>query len=55
MLECGEATLRLSPPLIVDEAAVDVALGIFDEALNAALIRRPACRTGGSAGLSARD
>ena len=25
VLECGEATLRLSPPLIVDEAAVDTA------------------------------
>ena len=36
VLECGEATLRLSPPLIVDEAeAVDTAIGIFAEALDA--------------------
>jgi 4-aminobutyrate aminotransferase len=41
VLECGEATLRLSPPLIVDEAAVEIALGIFDEALDAALTPRP--------------
>ena len=33
VLECGEATIRLCPPLIVDEAAVDTALGILDEAL----------------------
>ena len=41
LLECGEATLRLSPPLIVDEAAVGTALGILDEALNAALTPQP--------------
>jgi 4-aminobutyrate aminotransferase len=41
VLECGEATLRLSPPLIVDEAAVDTALEIFDQALNAALTPQP--------------
>ncbi|HEX5578881.1 MAG TPA: acetyl ornithine aminotransferase family protein [Candidatus Limnocylindria bacterium] len=37
VLECGEATLRLSPPLIVDEAAIQTALGILDQALDAAL------------------
>jgi 4-aminobutyrate aminotransferase len=37
VLECGEAALRFSPPLTVDEAAIDTALRIFDEALDAAL------------------
>jgi 4-aminobutyrate aminotransferase len=32
-LECGESSLRFSPPLIVDQAAVDAAIGIFAEAL----------------------
>jgi 4-aminobutyrate aminotransferase len=41
VLECGEATLRISPPLIVDEAAVDTARGILDEALDAALAPKP--------------
>jgi 4-aminobutyrate aminotransferase len=35
-LECGESSLRFSPPLIVTEAEVDVALRIFAEALAAA-------------------
>jgi len=35
-LECGESSLRLSPPLIVDAAAVDTALRIFGDALAAA-------------------
>jgi 4-aminobutyrate aminotransferase len=35
VLECGEATLRLCPPLIVDEAAVDRAVRLFGEALAA--------------------
>jgi 4-aminobutyrate aminotransferase len=35
-LECGEASLRFSPPLIVDAEAVDTALAIFDAALDAA-------------------
>ena len=38
-LECGESSLRFSPPLIVDEAAVDAAIGIFAESIVAA--RRP--------------
>jgi 4-aminobutyrate aminotransferase len=38
-LECGESSLRFSPPLIVDAAAVDTAVGIFAESLAAA--RRP--------------
>jgi 4-aminobutyrate aminotransferase len=36
VLECGEATIRLCPPLIVDEAAVDTAVAIFGEAIAAA-------------------
>ena len=28
-LECGESSLRFSPPLIVDAAAVDTAIEIF--------------------------
>ena len=35
-LECGESSLRFSPPLIVDAAAVDTALEIFGQALGAA-------------------
>jgi 4-aminobutyrate aminotransferase len=36
LLECGEATIRICPPLIVDEAAVDAAVRIFGEAISAA-------------------
>jgi 4-aminobutyrate aminotransferase len=36
-LECGEATLRLCPPLIVDEDTIATAVAIFGEALNAAV------------------
>jgi 4-aminobutyrate aminotransferase len=36
VLECGEATIRLCPPLIVDEAAVDTAIRLFGEAITAA-------------------
>ena len=36
MLECGEATIRLCPPLIVDEEAVDTAIRLFGEAIAAA-------------------
>jgi 4-aminobutyrate aminotransferase len=35
-LECGEASLRFSPPLIVSEAEVDAAIRIFAEAVTAA-------------------
>ena len=35
-LECGEASLRFSPPLIVDSAAVDTAIGIFEQAVGEA-------------------
>ena len=34
-LECGESSLRFSPPLIVDEASVDAAVRIFGEAITA--------------------
>ena len=34
-LECGESSLRFSPPLIVDAAAVDTAVRIFGEAIAA--------------------
>ena len=36
LLECGEASIRFCPSLIVDEAAVDRAVEIFGEALGAA-------------------
>jgi 4-aminobutyrate aminotransferase len=32
-LECGESSLRFSPPLIVDEESVDTAVRLFGEAL----------------------
>jgi 4-aminobutyrate aminotransferase len=35
-LECGESSLRFSPPLIVNEAEVDTAVRLFQEALAAA-------------------
>ncbi len=35
-LECGESSLRFSPPLIVDAASVDTAVRIFGEAVAAA-------------------
>ncbi|HEX7172634.1 MAG TPA: aminotransferase class III-fold pyridoxal phosphate-dependent enzyme [Candidatus Limnocylindria bacterium] len=35
-LECGESSLRFSPPLIVTEAEVDTAIRLFAEALAAA-------------------
>jgi 4-aminobutyrate aminotransferase len=41
VLECGEATLRLCPPLIVDEEVIGTALAIFDDALNAAVRPQP--------------
>jgi len=34
VLECGESTLRFSPPLVVDEVAVDAALRIFGDMLS---------------------
>ncbi len=37
VLECGEATIRLCPPLMIDEAAVDTAVAIFGEAMAAAV------------------
>jgi 4-aminobutyrate aminotransferase len=37
VLECGEATIRLCPPLIVDAAAVDTAIRLFGEAIAAAV------------------
>jgi 4-aminobutyrate aminotransferase len=48
VLECGEASLRFSPPLIVDEGAVDTAVRLFGEALDAASRpRRGMAETGG--------
>ena len=35
VLECGEAAIRLCPPLIVDEEAVDTAVALFGEAMAA--------------------
>ncbi len=37
VLECGEATLRFCPPLLVDAEAVDAALAVFETALSAGL------------------
>jgi 4-aminobutyrate aminotransferase len=34
-LECGESTLRFSPPLIVSDAEVDAAIGVFGDAIAA--------------------
>ncbi len=45
-LECGESSLRFSPPLIVDADEVDTAVAIFAEALSAAGSAEPAV-TGG--------
>ncbi len=36
ILTCGENTLRLCPPLVINAAQVDAALGILDQALAAA-------------------
>jgi 4-aminobutyrate aminotransferase len=46
-LECGESSLRFSPPLIVSEADVDTAVRIFAEALSAAPSREGVVETGG--------
>jgi 4-aminobutyrate aminotransferase len=47
-LECGESSLRFSPPLIVTQAHVDAALRIFAEALEAAAgPRKGIAETGG--------
>ena len=46
-LECGQASLRFSPPLIVDDAAVDTALAIFADALPAASQPEPGVRVSG--------
>jgi 4-aminobutyrate aminotransferase-like enzyme len=35
VLECGEASIRFCPPLIVDSPAVDRAVEIFGAALRA--------------------
>jgi 4-aminobutyrate aminotransferase len=48
VLECGEAALRFSPPLIVDAEVVEIAMGIIDQALDAALHPKPGIQeTGG--------
>jgi 4-aminobutyrate aminotransferase len=39
VLECGESTLRMCPPLVVDSETVDTAVRIFGEALGA--VRHP--------------
>jgi len=36
-LECGESTLRFCPPLVVDGAAVDAAVAVFETALDVGL------------------
>jgi 4-aminobutyrate aminotransferase len=48
VLECGEASLRLCPPLMVDEEVIDRAVAIFGEALAAAARPAPGLQeTGG--------
>ena len=34
LLSCGDSTLRFCPPLVISEEQVEVALGIFTEALD---------------------
>jgi 4-aminobutyrate aminotransferase len=47
-LECGESSLRFSPPLVVDAASVDTAIRIFGEAIVAAeQPRKGIAETGG--------
>ena len=47
-LECGESSLRFSPPLIVDAEAVDTAVRIFGEAVGASVQpKRGVAETGG--------
>jgi 4-aminobutyrate aminotransferase len=47
-LECGESSLRFSPPLIVTEAEVDTAIELFAQALPAAARPKPGiAETGG--------
>ena len=46
-LECGQASLRFSPPLIVDPAAVDMAVHLFAEALPAARQPEPSIAVSG--------
>ncbi len=46
-LECGQASLRFSPPLIVDAAAVDTAVSIFSDALGAASRPEPGVAVSG--------
>jgi 4-aminobutyrate aminotransferase len=36
LLGCGKSTLRLAPPLVVDDADIDTGLAILDECLSAA-------------------
>ena len=37
VLECGESTIRLCPPLMIDEVAVDTAVALFGESMGAAV------------------
>jgi 4-aminobutyrate aminotransferase len=47
-LECGESSLRFSPPLIVSEAEVDTAIRLFADAIGEATHPEPGiAETGG--------
>jgi 4-aminobutyrate aminotransferase len=46
-LECGESSLRFSPPLIVSEAEVDIAIRLFADALATTAPSEGAAVTGG--------
>jgi 4-aminobutyrate aminotransferase len=43
-LECGEASLRLCPPLIIDAEAIDLGISILAESLGASARPRPGIR-----------
>jgi len=33
LLTCGKSTLRLAPPLVIDDQDIDIAVAIIDRAL----------------------
>ena len=35
LLGCGKSTIRLAPPLVIDDRDADIAVGILDEAIAA--------------------
>jgi 4-aminobutyrate aminotransferase len=41
LLGCGKTTIRLAPPLIIDTEDADIAVGILDQAIAAAVSGPP--------------